>query len=599
MEMTTDQILLFSILIVTISLFIYGRWRHDKVALFALLTSVFLGLVPSDVAFNGFGHPAVITVACVLILSTAVQRSGAINTLTKKIIPKKGGVGLSMIILTTVTAIFSGVMNNVGAMALMMPIAIQVAKKFNLPVGKFLMPVAFASIIGGMTTLIGTPPNLIVSGFRENETQSGFNMFDFAPVGLAVAFVGLLFIASIGWKLVPRREQARGKGFDTANYLAEVYVQENSVLAEKTLQKAGDLLDDDGAQILSVVRNGLRINAPHKSRKIRVDDILIIESEPAALGVILSNYDLKLVVTDRKNIKEENEEEEYLQEGDLKLVELAVLPDAAIIAQTAENIFMQERYGISLLALSRQGSHTVKRVSKTKIRAGDVLLVQGQEESVSSFSSEFSCVPLAERNIRIPDKRNAILSSLFMGIAIVGAAFGLIPAAISFALGVLGVMFFKVLPLRRIYSSIDWPVVVLLAALIPVAQAMTNTGAAELIANFFVDNFSGGSPAITLGIILVITMMLSDFMNNAATATVMCPIAISMAGILDVNVDAYLMAVAVGASCAFLTPIGHQNNTLILGPGGFKFNDYWKMGLPLEIIVVLIAVPALLYFWPL
>jgi di/tricarboxylate transporter len=260
---------------------------------------------------------------------------------------------------------------------------------------------------------------------------------------------------------------------------------------------------------------------------------------------------------------------------------------------------LRTRYGLNLLAISRKGRRSVKRLRFTPIKAGDVLLLQGEPGSLSGFASGFGCVPLAARSITIPDRRKTILSILVMVFAIAGAAFGLLPAAISFATGVLALMLLRIVPLRKLYEAVDWPVIVLLGALIPVAMAMETTGAADLLANSLLDYIAQGRPVIALILILVVTMTLSDLMNNAATAAVMAPISISTAAQLGSNTDTFLMAVAIGASCAFLTPIGHQNNTLILGPGGFRFGDYWKLGLPMEILVVAISVPLLLIVWPL
>ena len=602
--MTTDQVLFFSILLITVVLFVFSRFRHDIISLFALLSLVLLDIIPSEKAFTGFGHPAVITVAAILILSAAIQKSGAVNGLAGRVIPKNAGLTTTMLILTFTAAILSGFMNNVGAMALMIPITLQIAKRYDVTPGVFLMPVSFASIIGGMTTLIGTPPNLIVSGFREGELNSSFNMFDFAPVGILVTIAGVLFIGFIGWRLVPKRKQGHNNYFDAAIYLAEVYVGSSCTFKDKSLKELNDSLENEDAQIITLIRGDLRLNTPHGKRVLREGDILVLESDPESLGQILSKYSLKLArpnknLPDVKVNKEIEEKAASAKEGELKLKEFVVMTESSLVGRTASSLQTRERYGISLVALSRQGRHKVKRVTKSKIRAGDVLLIQGEEESLSNFSNDFECIPLAERDIQLPNKRKSILSVLFMLIAIGGAAFGLIPAAVSFSIGVLGVLLFEVVPLRRVYSSVDWPVIVLLAAMIPVAEAMLDTGSADLIATFLKDSLSGKSPVFALTVLMIITMMLSDIMNNAATAAVMCPIAVSLAQVLGVNSDAFLMAVAVGASCAFLTPIGHQNNTIILGPGGFKFGDYWKLGIVVEIIVVLVAVPALTYFWPL
>ena len=581
------------------------------VAVGALLACVVAGVVPSPDAFSGFGHPAVVTVACVLVMSRALQMTGAVDALTRKLLPSSGGPLMAIGALTGLAALLSAFMNNVGALALLMPVGIQMAKRHNIPPGRVLMPLAFGSILGGMTTLIGTPPNLIVSGFRKSAGLGTFSMFDFTPVGLAVALAGVGFV-TLCWKLVPSRERAGVEGFVTGAYITEARVVEGSKAAGKTLREIGPELAAADAQVLGMVRARLRVMAPNAGRVLEPGDILLIEAEPESLAGALSSMGLRL----EEDVRTTSETDATVEaagekvEGpaevvasadpaEVTLMELAVRPDAEIIGRSATDLQIRTRYGINFLALSRQGGRSIRRLRLVKIRAGDVLLMQGPPEALLAFAAEFGCVPLAEREIRIPDKRQALLAMIFMAAAVGGAAFGLLPAAISFAAGVLACMAFRVIPLRSIYGAIDWPVIVLLGALIPVAGAMETTGAASVIARLLLDGVAQGNAVVGLAVILVVTMTLSDFMNNAATAAVMCPIAISTALQLDARADSFLMAVAIGASCAFLTPIGHQNNTLILGPGGFRFGDYWRLGLPLEILVVLVSLPTLLYFWPL
>ena len=281
------------------------------------------------------------------------------------------------------------------------------------------------------------------------------------------------------------------------------------------------------------------------------------------------------------------------------LRELAVLPNSSVVGRSATEIDLRTVFAINLLALSRQGDRSTTRLRTTAIEAGDVLLMQGTEEAIARFASQYGCVPLAERALRLPDKRRAWLATLIMSGGIASAALGIASAAISFTVALLATMVFRVIPPRRIYDAIDWPVIVLLGAMIPVADAMASTGTADLIARGLLEVLAQGNAVIAMVVLLIVTMTLSDFMNNAATAAVMCPIAISTANTLSVNPDPFLMAVAVGASCAFLTPIGHQNNTLILGPGGFRFGDYWRLGLAIELIVLAVGIPMILKVWPL
>ncbi|WP_018233976.1 SLC13 family permease [Thioalkalivibrio thiocyanodenitrificans] len=616
--MTPDQWALAGVLAATLVLFLWGRWRHDLVAVAALLACVALGLVPSADAFGGFAHPAVITVACVLVLSYGLQTSGAVDVLVRTVMPTGAGPSLTIAALTGTGALLSGFMNNVGALALLMPVAVQVARRMGLPPGRVLMPLAFGTILGGMITLVGTPPNLIVSGFRAEAGPGPFLMFDFTPVGLAVAVVGVGFVALVGWHLVPARKPGV-EGFETEAYLTEVRVHEESKLAGQCLREVEDRLKDHDAQVVGMVRNEIRMVAPHPGRRVRAGDILVIQADAEALAGVLGSLGLKLEEAvepeeDAEAALEEDEaavpdepsqagdeaeaEEAPPPEDEISLVELVVLPQSGLVGRSASDIELRTRYGINLLAISRRGQRSMRRLRVTALQAGDVLLMQGQPDAIAEFAANSGCVPLAERALSIPDRRNALLATGIMGLAVGAATLG-VPAAVAFMGGVLAALVLRTVAVRQLYQSVDWPVVVLLAALIPVAGAMEATGLAGLIAEFLIDGVAQGHVIAALVVVLVVTMVLSDLMNNAATAAVMCPVAIGIAVQSGVSVDAFLMAVAVGASCAFLTPIGHQNNTLILGPGGFRFGDYWRLGLPLQVLVLLAAVPMLLWVWPL
>lgn len=626
--MNGEQALLLAILAATMALFLWGRWRHDIVAAAALLACVLAGLVSPEAAFAGFGHPAVVTVACVLVLSRSLQSSGAVDALTRRVLPAATGPVVSLLALTGLGALLSGFMNNVGAMALLMPVAVQLARRLDLPPGRTLMPLAFGTILGGMTTLIGTPPNLVVSGFRAQQGGGGFGMFDFTPVGLAVALAGVAFVALVGWRLVPVRRQTGVEGFESGAYLTEARVPEGSAAAGQTLRALEKVLDDSGAQIVGLVRSELHLVAPAPHRRVRPGDILVIEAEAEALAGVLSRLGLKLEEAQPPPPKDADTKDADAKEAgaapaggsagsaaarddgagraereppsrEVALVELAVLPGTGLAGRSASDILLRTRYGLNLLAISRQGRRSQARLRSMPIAAGDLLLVQGAPEVIAQFAADHGCVPLAERELAIPDRRRALLASAVMAGAVGGAAFGLLPAAISFALGVLATLLLRLMPARAVYDAVDWPVIVLLAMLMPVAGAMETSGTAGLIASVLLDDIARGEAVGGLVLILVVTMFLSDLMNNAATAAVMCPVALGTAAALGASPDSFLMAVAIGASCAFLTPIGHQNNTLILGPGGFRFGDYWRLGLPLEALVLAVAVPLLLWVWPL
>jgi di/tricarboxylate transporter len=629
--MQTNQLLILSILAVAVGMFAWGRWRHDMVAAGALLACVVAGLLPAREAFLGFGHPAVISVACVLILSRGLQLSGAVDVLARHTLPQQAGTVVSLLALVGLGALLSGFMNNVGAMALLMPLAIQLARRLQIAPGQVLMPLAFGTILGGMTTLIGTPPNLIVSAFRAERGLGGFSMFDFTPVGLAVALAGVAFVALVGWRLVPVRKQSGLEGFETEAYLTEARVVADSSSIGKALYELDPTLDDVGAQVVGMSRDHMRVIAPYPGRRLREGDILVIEAEAESLAKLLSSLGLKLeasgdperaaaeefaegdpligakhpgaeeIAAAATNAEAPTPSDELSKSAsrDIVLMELAVRPGSLLEGRSASDIQLRTRYGLNLLAVSRHGERALKRLRLMALKPGDLLLMQGPAEALAEFASDMGCVPLAQRELQIHNVRRAWIATGIMVASVGAAALGLLPAAVAFALGVLASMAFRTVPLRAVYESIDWPVIVLLGALIPVAAVMETTGTADMIARVLLENVAQGSPVGALVLVLVVTMFLSDLINNAATAAVMCPIALGTSAALGVSADAFLMAVAIGASCAFLTPIGHQNNTLILGPGGFRFGDYWRLGLVVEVIVVAISVPMLLWIWPL
>jgi len=619
--MTSAQLIIVAVLMLTMAMFLWGRWRHDLVAMGALLICVLSGLIPGADAFSGFGHPAVITVTCVLILGYGLQLSGAVDMLAQRFLPASSGSNVSILALISLAALLSSFMNNVGALALLMPVAIQMAARYELPAGKVLMPLAFGSILGGMTTLIGTPPNLIVSGFRETTGRGSFAMFDFTPVGVSVAIAGIVFIGLAGRWLIPERKKADSGSFDSGTYFSEVRIDEGSKAVGMRLREVEQLLDEADAQVVAMVRHEVRISAPNPRRLLHQGDILVIEVAPESLPAVLSSLGLHLEEDvppemDEQQAKDDEgsrqaakkaavqeatpeQEKDKARAEESVIQELVVMPDSVLANRSATDIELRTRFGINLLAISRQGRRSIKRLRSTPVRAGDLLLVHGSPEALSGFAAQFGCLPLAARDIRVPKKGQALTATLVMAVAVAGAAFGLLPAAVSFAAGALAFAVLGIVPVRSIYTAIDWPVVVLLAAMLPVANAVATTGTADMLARYMLENLVQGNAIGGLLVVLLITMFLSDLMNNTATAAVMCPIGISAANQLGVSADAFLMAIAVGASCAFLTPIGHQNNTLILGPGGFRFGDYWRLGLALEVIVVAVSVPVLLWVWPL
>jgi di/tricarboxylate transporter len=590
---TTPQVILFAILLALFALLVWGRWRYDVVAFAALMTAVAAGLVPPGEAFDGFSHPATITVAAVLVLSRVLSNTGAIDHLTNLIRPATGHTTTHVGALAGLGAAMSTVMNNVGALGILMPMALQSARKAARSPSLLLMPLSFGSMLGGLITLIGTPPNIIVASYRGQIAERNFSMFDFTPVGLSVAVVGITFIALVGWRLVPQRAGQRQAGelFDIETYMAEAAVPEDNPNIGKTLREIDEITKDIDVVIVDQIR-GERTYPPSTRKQLRAGDILKIEASPEEIDRFVSKLELKIggesSGTGAKAMSE-----------DASLMEVVVAPGSRLDGRLIGSLHLFARRGVTLLGVSRQGQHFHGRLRAFRIQPGDVLLLHGESEQLADLVPTFGCLPLAERELHFGKRSKGPAVIAIFAAAIAAASFGLLPIHIAFGMAIVLLVVGDLMNVRELYDGIDWSVIVLLGALIPVGGALQSTGATDLIADSVVSMTAGFSSVAVLVIVMVVTMTLSDILNNAATAVVMAPIAATIANRLEVSADPFLMAVAVAASCAFLTPIGHQNNALILGPGGYRFGDYWRMGLPLEVLVIAVSVPVILLFWPL
>jgi di/tricarboxylate transporter len=588
-----DQGAILALLLLLLVLFAWGRWRYDLVAMAGLLGAVLLDLVPAKMAFEGFGHPATVTVALVLILSRALSVSGAVDGLASLVQRGASTVPRHIASLSGVAALLSGFMNNVGALALLMPVALQSSRKAGRPVKPILMPLAFASILGGLVTLIGTPPNILVSGFRQDALGEGYQMFDFAPVGGVVLLTGLLYLVTIGWRLVPKgKDGSSGAGaFEIESYLSEVRVPKKSAAYDKTVNELEEEASDIDVQVVALIRRGRRFQVLPRNEALQAVDVLMIEGAAEEIDRFVEKFDLKVAGGPGEAAAD-------LRSDDAAIVEAVVTHGSRVEGRSVEQMRFGPRYGVTLLGVSRHGRSYRGRLKSVKLRVGDVLLFQGQSHDLHDVLSRIGCLPLAERALTMGRRSKAYWAlGLFAG-AVAVAATGLLPITIAFAIAALGVVLAGVLSPRELYQGIEWPVIVLLGALIPVGHAMDTTGATGLLASGLVAATDGLPPWMLIAIILVVTMTLSDVLNNAATAVVMAPIAMTVAEELGAAPDPFLMAVALGASAAFLTPIGHQNNALVMGPGGYRFSDYWRVGLPLEILIVLVGVPMIILVWP-
>ena len=590
--MTTDQATAFAIIALGLVLFVWGRWRYDLVAVLMLVLSVAAGIVPANAAFSGFGNAAVITVVAVLIISRSLQRTGVADRLADVVVNLSDRPVVQIGALTLAVAVMSAFMNNVGALALMLPVTLQAADSHGIPPSRMLMPVAFGSLLGGMTTLIGTPPNIIIASYRADAAGAPFAMFDFAPVGVAAAVIGVAFIAVVGYRLLPvgrKGASTRDLLFEMKDYITEVRVPEANPLIGKPVRSVVVLGDGDVA-VVALFRGGKRQLAPPWYEKIQQDDTLIIEGDPASLAGVLDASGLELA-------GEGDITSEALRSDEVVLVEAVVNPGSRLDGRTARGLRLNSRFGVNLLAVARMTRQLRQRVGHIRLRAGDVLLVQGPAHTMAEALSALGCLPLAERGLRLGVRRRALPLIIFAA-AIVAAAFDVAPVDVAFVAAVALIILLDGLPLREAYDAVDWPVVVLLGAMLPVGAALETTGATGLVAGAITGASDRLPVAAVIVLIMIVAMLLSAVINNAATAVLMAPVAIGVARTLEASVDPFLMAVAIGSSSAFLTPIGHQSNLLVMVPGGYRFGDYWRLGLPLAVLVIAAATPVLLWVWP-
>jgi len=590
--MTLPQVFSFAILGALLALFIWDRLRFDVVALLALIAAVACGIVPMNKAFSGFSNPLLPLIAAALIVSDAVAKSGLIKQIARALDPFFRNRALQVAILATAVALLSALVKNIGALAIFLPVAMQVARRNERPVGEFLMPMSFASLVGGMTTLIGTSPNLIASTVRQELLGEPYRMFDFLPVGAGITVIALAFLA-VGWRLLP----IRGKGQETADapfrledYISEVELPASSPFIGKTVADL-ESASGDAVSVTAIIREGSRRYTPARHWPLFAEDILVLEADPQELQSLVQAAQLKLIG--------QTDEKRDVGAGNIVVAEAVVAPGSRIIGSSSTSFRLRERYGVSLLAISRAGRRSTARLGHIPFREGDVIALQGPADAMNDVLATLGCLPLAERNLQLGRPRKLIVTALILAASVTLSATEIVPPEIAFTGGALLTILFGILTLREAYDVIEWPILILLGALIPVGEAVRSTGATDLIASYLSSASVVLPSSAMIAMLLVVTMLLTPLVHHAAAVIVMGPVAIGIAQHLGLNGDPFLMAVAVGASCDFLSPIGHQCNTLVMGPGGYRFGDYWHLGLPLSFLVVVCGTPLILAVWPL
>jgi di/tricarboxylate transporter len=599
--MTLDQALAFGLVGTTIGLFVWGRLPYDLVALLSLLAGVVLGIVPAKKAFEGFADDVVVIVATALLVSSAVARSGAVETAMRPLLRRLRGTGAQVSALSGMVLALSAFTKNIGALAIFMPVAFQLGRRTGTSPSSLLMPMSFASLIGGLITLVGTSPNIIVSRLREEVVGRPFSMFDFAPVGIGIALAGWAFL-SLGWRLLPQGRRGAAS-MDTAlnieGYTTEAALPPDSPMAGRTIAEL-EALGEGGVAVVTVIRERFRRYTPRPEWELRPDDALLLQGEAEDLDRVVARAGLRLAGEAQAAKRPEaapnggggEDEEDSVVEG-------VVTADSPLIGRTPAQMDLRRRFAVSLLAVSRSGQPVGQRLNAVRLRAGDVVLLKGAGGAMPGGLAELRVLPLSQRDIALGRNRRGLLPVLVLGGAMALLALNLVPVAVAFFGAAVLLLLFRALTMREAYAAVEWPVLILLGALIPVSESIRTTGGTDLIAGWLSGAVEALPPMAAVALIMVAAMGVTPFLNNAATVLMMAPIAGSLAKQLGLNPDAFLMAVAIGAACDFLTPIGHQCNTLVMGPGGYRFGDYWRLGLPLSIIVVLVGVPLIALFWPL
>ncbi|MBD8064487.1 SLC13 family permease [Devosia sp. PTR5] len=588
--MTTPQMLAFLVIAGMMVAFIIGKWRYDLIAAGALLIAMLVGIVAPEAAFTGFSNDIVIIVGSALVVSAAVARSGIMELLIRRYAPNISSPRAQLILLVVIVTVLSAFVKNIGALAIMMPIAFQMARRSGVSPSMFLMPMSFGSLLGGLMTQIGTSPNIIVSGVRQELTGTAFTMFDFTPVGAILAVAGVAFL-SVGYRLLPERrreEQGMDRAIEIKNYTTEAHVLADSNAVGKKIADIHSAADG-AAMVTSIVSETGRRRTPFPDATLRAGDILLIEGEPEALDKMVSQTGLSF--GERRGGASRDTAE-------IGVIEAIIGESSGLIGASAQELTLFDRTGLNLLAISRRDRRFTERLGQIKFQNGDVILLQGHLKRIPELLREWDCLPLVERGLRLGSVRNGLLPLSILLAAMAATAFGIVPVATAFFAAAALMVLTGALPLRDLYNQVDGPILVMLACLIPVSESLQSTGGTDLVAGWLASVASILPGWGALALIMVASMAVTPFLNNAATVLVMAPIAAVFATGLGYRPEAFLMATAIGAGCDFLTPIGHQCNTLVMVPGGYRFGDYWRLGLPLSVMVVIVGVPALMFFWP-
>jgi len=592
--MTWDQGLSFGLIGCTVTAFLWGRIAYDLIAMSALLVGVLIGVVPAARAFEGFSDDVVVIIAAALVISTAIGRSGLIEAIMRPVMPKLRTTSVQVPVMAGCVLLLSMITKNVGALAIFMPVALQLSRRTGTSVSAMLMPMAFASLLGGLVTLVGTSPNILVAKVRADTSGAPFGMFDYTPVGLSIAVAGFLFL-TVGWRLLPRNRHAASTmeaAFNLEDYTAEVRVPPGSAMAGRTVRQMEALSEDD-VKVALVVRERFRRFLPTPDWVLREDDVLLLRGEPSDLERLVARAHLVLTGSLAGAVAGGE------GGGDtVSVVEGVVTAASPLAGQTLAHARLEERFALGVLAVSRSGTRIAQRLGTVRLIPGDVLVIRSASPRMPEVLGDLHILPLAERAIALGRNNRSLLPGLVLLAAMGLVATHALPVSVAFFGAAVVLLLLRVMTMQDAYAAVEWHVLFLLGALIPISHAVRDSGGTELLAGWMTEAVQGYPPLMVLAMVLTLTMVITPFLHNAPTVLIMGPIAVALAGRLGLNADTFLMAVALGAGCDFLTPIGHQCNTLVMGPGGYRFGDYARLGAPLSLLVIVAGIPLLTFFWP-
>jgi di/tricarboxylate transporter len=593
--LTLHQIEALAIIAGMLLLFLSDRLRYDLVGAVALTVATLLGVVPADRAFAGFSSPVVIIIASVLVLSRAVAISGVVETAMRRVLRHLNSTTLQVGALTAAVTFLSAFVKNVGALGIFMPVAIQAAERRNRPVSRYLMPLAFGSLIGGTITQIGTSPNILISEIRQQVTGHPYHLFDFTSVGLPLSLVAIVFL-SLGWRLLPanRRGQRSGeRRFSIEDYTTEALLPDGSPMVGKTVADL-EALGEGAVTVAAIIREQSHRYIPRPHWTLFAGDILVLQADPSGLQPVIDQAKLELL-----NAEQIKQMRPPGKEDDLDTVEAVVSPSSMLVGRTPQQLQLRQTYEINVLAVSRTGRTDPSRLGARRFEAGDIVAIQGQTSTLDEAVDRLGLLPLAERNLSIGRPRWRYLPLVILAAALFVIAMHWVRVEVGFFAAATATVLLRQVTVREAYDAIDWPVIIMLGCLIPVGEALQHTGAASLLGDGLSVIAAHLSGTLAVGLILVVSMLVTPFLHHAAAVVVMGPVAAAVAKNLGYDPDPFLMAVAFGAACDFLTPIGHQNSTLVMRPAGYRFGDYWRLGLPLTVLVAVAGTWLIVWSWPL